>query len=402
MSSNQFTFTGKVTLNLLTNAAIVHGSNSNAGFTFPNLTTLLADSSNYIQWQPPGTTVPTSLQNITIPQFLQIPIWQNNSRITTALTANGVFKNGTGLGGNIIYNVSDGNQTYGQNIAIPSAVPAGDPRTRWGSATPTIINNQVGFSSFGVPASAAISNPMNGAFNIYADTYNVNFILEITVSASISCTGRNLDTGVCVNLCTADQASVTQCTNSYINYCTAINPTTNEPVITSSQNCQNFMENLLAREGPNSAFSAPITTYCTSKYRGFGDLFSPPAGTTVPEIDKQLCACNMSDQEYTEFQDNVEKILPPAVRSLYDVPARCFVPQCVSSRYPGPTIPQGGCKVPPCLQIQVFENNGSFQGGVSQSQECNASNKPDGVPTWVIVVLIVIFILLAVILYTIS
>jgi hypothetical protein len=131
------------------------------------------------------------------------------------------------------------------------------------------------------------------------------------------------------------------------------------PIGTDS-NCQNYVQNYIIANGPIAQFDNGLDSYCSSKYKGFGDLFNSGTGTTGNtgnQTDQQLCACHMPEKQYENFETQLNGLYPSFGNlGLVD---ECLLPQCASSQYKS-TITTATCKLPQCINIASFTNEGTF------------------------------------------
>lgn len=181
-----------------------------------------------------------------------------------------------------------------------------------------------------------------------------DYSLTVTVifNLSVSCSGIYLGLPTCFEACETCNSSSCICLDSYVDYCLNDFPVIGVP-ITSSETCQNFISNYISTVGPNADIDSKLSQYCQNKYEGFADLFN----NNPDQIDIQLCACHMSDQEYQNFEDQIN-VDYPGLGNL-GINARCLVPSCTASVYK--TVQTGNvCNVPQCLVINSFNNNGTF------------------------------------------
>lgn len=385
MTTNQFTYHGSVSIPLITDATL----QLNVAPNFSPTWSSTWDLRSLLRQQPIHWTeqsVPNSLKNITLPQFITSNQWQRSglSKLTTFVTVNGQQANGSnihgiGVPGYTKYSLTDDQGiVFSETIAI-AGYSSNDARP-WSNGINKNINQYK--PTFRMPVSAYFENTMTSN---YPDAYHVNYSVVINVLASTSCTGAALDTPFCVDVCTANPEARTKCRNSYLEYCT---PT----VLASSQNCQNFIEAEIQNEGPIPSLDTALRSYCSQKYRGFGDL-----NVSTNAIDKELCACHMPDEQYQNLEKQIAGDFPE-ILSFYPQIDLCFFPLCVSSRYPAAPIPKGGCKIPQCLNIAAFNNEGEFTGNVNITQSCQINSGGNNTLLILVAVLVAI-IILAIILY---
>lgn len=215
--------------------------------------------------------------------------------------------------------------------------------------------------------------------NYIAKDYSFKLTLNFTLT--VNCTGKYLGFPICIETCKKCDKESCVCDQSYIDYClpitssiTVLDPTgpqelINPPPIADSTVCQNFISGLIVNTGPNARVDQGLNDYCQAKYKGFGDLFNGNPN----QVDVQLCACHMPNQQYQNFEDQIDKDYP-GLGNL-GIEDRCLVPQCASTAYKSE---QTGaiCHVPKCLIINSFNNNGTFNNS-TVTVNTNASGCAD-------------------------
>ena len=212
----------------------------------------------------------------------------------------------------------------------------------------------------------------------------VNMLLTFTVDLQVGiCNAQSINNPQCVNYCITNPIN---CKNDYINYCFSGEP--KDMPIGSDAVCRNFVQN----NGPTVEFDNGLKTYCAAKYKGFGDLFG-----SSNEVDKDLCACHMPEEQYQSFAQEIFKIFEGfGSIGLID---QCLVPRCASGGFKS-TITTKTCPLPACLNIVTFNNDGTFDNSnvqINQNVDC-ANIKPVGggnVPipvnnTWIWIILAII------------
>lgn len=198
------------------------------------------------------------------------------------------------------------------------------------------------------------------------DATDYSFTLTLIFTLSVECIDQNLGTPICIEACQKCDKESCICKLSFIDYCLPITPPQitlldptglqeliKPPPIANSTVCQNFISDLIANVGPDARVDQGLNNYCQAKYKGFGDLFNGNPN----QVDVQLCACHMPNQQYQNFEDQIDKDYP-GLGNL-GIEDRCLVPQCASSVYK--SVQTGSiCNVPKCLIINSFNNNGTF------------------------------------------
>ena len=177
--------------------------------------------------------------------------------------------------------------------------------------------------------------------------------ITMTYSLDILCQGEYLGMPLCIQLCEECTTKSCPCKEAYIDYCLPQNDVALlDPSIATSKTCQAFISNLIFNTGPDDRIDQALATYCGNKYKGFGDLFN----NNPDQVDVELCACHMPNQQYENFKDQIDKDYPGLGNIIND---RCLVPQCIASQYK--SVQSGAvCHVPRCLIINSFNNNGTF------------------------------------------
>ena len=228
-------------------------------------------------------------------------------------------------------------------------------------------------------------NPWNAGGLAGSFDYGVNnFSLQVVLNATINITcspGPDLDSGFCLRYCSTN-LSGNNCLDSYRDYCFAAEPGATGPsiVLTGNTGCQVFFTDYYTNLGPETSIDNQINSYCAAKYGapdiGFAGLFNqtPPSA-----FEKNLCACHMPRSFYDAYKASVEKEFPNFVTFIDNsgINEKCLVSFCASSPFSSNDIRDGTdfrCKIPACIQVAQFNNNGSIGGGVSitQSDTCEA------------------------------
>lgn len=184
-------------------------------------------------------------------------------------------------------------------------------------------------------------------------------VLTLNIQVIAKCTGSNLESTFCSQYCLTNPSS---CINDYISYCLTGSPTI---PITSSQACQDFIQNYIETQGPVAQIDDNLGAYCQSKYQGFGDLFASPSA-----IDQELCACHMPSSQYAAFEQQLVATYPGF--GNLGLVNECLLPQCASSPYKS-VVTTGKCNLPQCLNIVSFNNDGTFNNSsvtINQNAQC--------------------------------
>src|SRR5581483_8674086 len=99
------------------------------------------------------------------------------------------------------------------------------------------------------------------------------------------------------------------------------------------------------------------------------------AGSTASNIDQDLCGCHMPAQFYTNYENSVLAQFPgfKAYFQNFGIPTACLLSDCANSDFP--TVAMGKhCPVPGCLNVAVFDNNGSIGGNVTVNQNATCQS----------------------------
>lgn len=331
----------------------------------------------FISWDSSNATLP-----LTISSLSSNKQWAPGTKMTTSYTVSGTQDVSSYYGNIHLYmsgkNVlTSVNANYNTTIRVPyKESNFSDPF----SEGPIVITYIPGNSNFQVPTYIRASADDGDVNNL-----NVTFVIDIV--ASIVCSGQNLQSSSCISYCTDNP---TACLQSYVEYC-------QPAVLEIAPVCQNFITNYLAKNGPSKQVDDVLQTYCTSKYKNLESLFDTKNGATEQEQD--ICACHMQDSEYAAIQDRIT-VEFPQISSFYSQVPRCMLPQCVRSSYPSLPMPVGGCKIPECLQISVFDVNGVFSGNsVNVTQTCTKENGDNTINVIVMILVILLIILIIYLLY---
>lgn len=303
------------------------------------------------------------LNSQTISQILNNPAYHD-------VKINSINTTMTGVHG---FNCSDGTTVdinlYDQSGNIAATYNFTDQPPRYYSGNTSINLNQTLLNPpildrFTTRFFVATVNPSCGFRDF------VNIILTYTVNLQVGiCNVQSIDNPQCVNYCRNNPKN---CNNDYITYCFSGDPA-NMPIganTASGNACRDFVKN----NGPSSEFDQGISTYCAAKYKGFGDLFN----RTDNQIDQDLCACHMPAEQYTAFEQEISaNYVGFGNLGFID---QCLVPNCASSPFKTTTIGQA-CKLPACLNIATFTNDGTFDNStvtINQSTAGCANIKPVG------------------------
>lgn len=190
---------------------------------------------------------------------------------------------------------------------------------------------------------------------------------------------RLIDNPVCKSFCLSNPQDIS-CVQNYSAYCLGAN----QDAIATPLCLNYYSAYIQAKGGSNGEIDSVIRRYC-KRYKTFGDLFD----STDPNVQKdvELCACHMTssvqpDPNGTVLYENFYKSLVGQNnifgQAVFSQQEKCLVYQCRSSPFPSKEIPPGGCKVPQCFNVVVFNNDGTINGGVDIDQTVSGCSSGDG------------------------
>ncbi|AVL94091.1 hypothetical protein mvi_731 [Megavirus vitis] len=146
-----------------------------------------------------------------------------------------------------------------------------------------------------------------------------------------------------------------------LNYCTS-NGTNN----IHGDMCYNYISDYITKNGANQQITTYMQNYCSKKYPNDGlSIFNQPI--SIDKKDYNICACNMPDQYYQEFEQSIKNQFPSL--DLGSIRPNCLLPACVTSAFKNNEL--NNCPIPQCLSI-VDINNSNIAGPttINQSQDC--------------------------------
>lgn len=380
----QISYHGTITLTPIVNGTITHPDRATYGSITANTQPQL--SASPIQWD----NGKGPLNVLTLEQLVNNQLLIGNTRFTTSVSMS-AYQRYAGTLVTVTLIVDGSNKSsplvLSSNLltytAKLSVVNEATRQIKFGSAN---INSTPGLQDFALPMRVTVSSVENGI--IHPDAYDVNVTFVIDINITVTCTGQNLQTPICVQACDENPST---CISQYIQYCTPER-------IENNQVCRDFITNYL-RNGPVAQLDSSLQRHCTSKFTGLANLFDP--ATNATDIEKQICACHMQDSEYDKIRDDLIREFP-GITAVYPQVPRCMFPQCVNSPYPSLPMPAGGCKMPECLQISVFDVNGTFDNNsVVVNQTCDNNGGDDDLLFYVIITIIVT-VLVAILIYAFS
>lgn len=371
----------------LDNATISHGGLGGDTYV-PIGLTIPIFSNSPIGWKD-RTQVPPSIRDLTLGQLLSNPLTRTSQYYTT-LSLTGEQEGINGVEPMTVITAIDAG-----NGARVVATFYTDPRVS-GIGERGVYNSTINLNelnqNFGVIQ--AISGVNVQANDEHYAAHNMTLTIVIHITLHINCTGQQLETSVCQNIC---QNGSPACLDNYVTYC--LPPTGTAPVGTS-QACQSYFADYIEQNGPNSKIDRGLASYCSSKYKGFGDLFDD---TNTNTVDKELCACHMPQAQYDAYANQLFGRFPQL--GAFAGNKLCLVPRCQSSKYAAEPIPKGGCKTPRCLVITNFNNDGTFNNDdININVDvpgCGPNDNNPGALSWewivaiaVVIVLFLVFIYL--------
>lgn len=255
---------------------------------------------------------------------------------------------------------------------------------------------QIAVNGVGVPNAVT--------YNFYTDNWTAGhypsgftWVMNVQIIVSRDCTGDNLRSQVCIDIC---QADVDQCLQEYSNYCLEGDPKNfGDPI------CVNYYEEYIASKNSTADIDSQAIKYCAGEgYRGFQDLFesSDKFPDQKREADIPVCACYLSagpdDPNATKLYDTYARELEKRIPSITGagVKEKCLVPQCVGAKILPANIPakNGGCPVPKCINSVVINNDGTINK-LNISASCGGVTAAEAVVI-AFLVIIVVLVLIAV------
>ena len=195
------------------------------------------------------------------------------------------------------------------------------------------------------------------------------------------------------------------------NYCT-----TNNTKNIHDDICYNYMSNYINASalGPDQHITDYMKQYCNTAYpKGGLSIFNQPI--SIDQKDYNICACNMPDEYYQQFEQSIKGQFPDL--DLGSIRPNCLLPACVTSTFKNNEL--DNCPLPQCLDIVNINNSNIAAGKVSinQNQNCKQygiggtptpSPTPSPTPTpktesfvekhkWLIIGIIIAIIIIAII-----
>lgn len=196
---------------------------------------------------------------------------------------------------------------------------------------------------------------------------DLNLDLDIEITISIPCTGKDLVTAgnVCNLLCQVKENQEV-CFTPYLDYC--FTKSGNETNIFKEDRCRNFFIDFNKTVRPKTELDKALNGYCKAKYPDPGGLNKI---LQANPIDQNLCGCHMQPEQYANFIKSLEDSLNLPSSTL-GINERCLFTPCAASGFPTAVIGKI-CTVPKCLVISSINNNGTI-GGVTVNQSANCAN----------------------------
>lgn len=218
---------------------------------------------------------------------------------------------------------------------------------------------------------------------------NFNANVTINFTLSINCSDNILQSQTCQTYCKeiTQQGGDPCCVDYYNNVCfknTDVPDTTTESTVclngngfvatssiptsslfSVSQSCTDFYRNYTSEVGPEASIDDLLDTYCQNKYSSIRD-FNERADMN----DLQLCACHLNPQQYQNFANALSQIIPGL--SELGIPNACLFSKCASNGIKTTAIGKK-CPIPQCINVAVFNNNGTFNRSnvnINQSGAC--------------------------------
>ena len=323
----------------------------------------------------------TSLGNETLNNILKDPKYHDVKITNTNIRLTGTHAYDCSNGSKYALYITDesGVRTGGEIDTNPGGVESG---TDVISINRNTFNDQE-FQSYELTLdlSSTISTCVTYPYINMTLTFTVTVQVGLCTSTSTTLTSAFLNAAIsnptCVMYCQSPEGLPdVGCLNVYDKYClTPVTPGLDSTMrIGSDTNCQEYFLNYVQNVKPISTLDNALEKYCT-KYKGLEDVYNlgeidSSGNTTSPIEDYFLCGCNMPQQQYITFGNDLMKAFPDV--NFTSVQPECFYPPCVASSYG--TVRRGKkCAVSQCLNIIGITNNGTFDRStinINESAKC--------------------------------
>ncbi|QGR54209.1 hypothetical protein [Moumouvirus maliensis] len=151
-------------------------------------------------------------------------------------------------------------------------------------------------------------------------------------------------------------------TINLINYCTKMGENN-----IHSDMCYNYISDYITKNGADQQITTYMQDYCSRKFPT-GGLSNFNLPLTIDQKDYNICACNMPDQYYQQFEQSIKGQFPDL--NLGSIRPNCLLPACINSAFKNNEL--DNCPIPQCLSV-VDINNSNIVGPttINQSQDCS-------------------------------
>ncbi|MEM3062277.1 MAG: hypothetical protein QW303_01835 [Nitrososphaerota archaeon] len=132
--------------------------------------------------------------------------------------------------------------------------------------------------------------------------------------------------------------------------------------------CYDFISNYIVKNGATQQINDYLEQYCTRKYPN-GDLSIFDTKGTMDKKDYNICACNMSQNNYDQFEKSLKEHFPSL--SLGSIRPQCLLPACIVSTFKNSKL--DNCPVPQCFNlVDIDRSNIIGNVVINQSQDCSS------------------------------
>lgn len=133
--------------------------------------------------------------------------------------------------------------------------------------------------------------------------------------------------------------------------------------------CYNYISNYIKAPalGPDQRITDYMKHYCNTTYpKGGLSIFNQPI--SIDQKDYNICACNMPDEYYQQFEQSIKGQFPTL--NLGSIRPNCLLPACVTSTFKNNEL--DNCPLPQCLDIVNISNSNFATNNVNinQNQNC--------------------------------
>ncbi|MEM0354230.1 MAG: hypothetical protein QXW79_01475 [Thermoplasmata archaeon] len=130
--------------------------------------------------------------------------------------------------------------------------------------------------------------------------------------------------------------------------------------------CYDFVSNYIVKYGATQQINDYLEQYCSRKYPNSDlSIFNTK---TMDKKDYNICACNMPQNNYDQFEENLMKHFPSL--SLGSIRPQCLLPACIVSTFKNSKL--NNCPVPQCFNlVDIDRSNIVGNVVINQSQDCS-------------------------------